>query len=150
MTFTVQDGADGWAATVDERGVIQLTSKRNALDELVFALPASFGEKGNSLFDSVRDQGAQVSEAVPVSVGGLAGTQVDVVVQNTTPGTDGLIIFTDPEGSTFFAQPRDNLQLIEIPRGDGVLVILIDAPSPAEFSVVTKLAAAVLATLHFE
>jgi hypothetical protein len=146
LTFTVAGGMDGWAAAVDERGIVELHAQRNAIDQFVLALPTSFGQAGKGLFESLSGQIGDIGSIRSTTVDGYPGREADFVVPSTT-GT-GLNVFSG-DGGTWFATSGNHLLVVQVDLGDAIFVILVEAPT-SEWPVIAPLAEGVIDSIDFE
>lgn len=151
MTFTVQDGVhDGFANVVDDKWYVEMRSQQLAIDQVIFDLPLNFMREGSkSAFAVLRDRHIPVGKETPVTIGGLQGAQVEFTAPSELAKGFGLGLFEDGEG-TYFASPQEHDRLIVVRVGDRNLVILVAAPSEAEFAVFAPRAQQLLDSLHFE
>jgi hypothetical protein len=152
LTFSVTGGATGWACTWEDAHSFGLAATRNALDDLTFALPSAYRVAGKGLIPSLASQGVNVP-AIDVTVAGIRGSQLEFLVPGNQTGF-GLLLFSvpDPDGlgtDSVFEPTGTYVRVIDLPRGDGDLLIVTDGPSKDEYQASKALADALLASLSF-
>jgi len=160
LTFTVEN--ETWADVFDAPAIVKLTAQRNGGNSLIFGLPTGFFYKNVDLFESLHQQGATLSNEVPVTVDGLTGTAVEFVApmpedRPNYAAPDDFVMFFGRQQAGFeegngnyFAKVGDHIRVWNIDRGDGLLLILASAKSTTEYAVVLKMADELLATIKIE
>jgi len=163
VTFTVESELRGWAGIYDEPTKLQVRAQRNAADTLIFDIPSGFLHHDVGLLESLR-MDVELSDEVPVRIGGLTGTQVEFIAPQLKerprytdpqyfPITLGRVNWADgptEQDGSFFAVVGDHIRLTQVDLGDRLLVILVVAKSAAEYPLLIELADSLLATIQFE